>query len=109
MRQWNKGLCVLLFCMVVAPCGCQSLGDWVGGLSVSEDGQITGTWKSTGRDEDADSGSAAIENVTAIALAAAAAFGVPFAYPIQRALRRRRDERAVTEHRKVNGGAAAKS
>lgn len=108
-KKWNMGFCAFLFCMVIAPCGCQSLGDWVGELSMSEDGRITGKWESAGvGDSRGDTDSAAVENMIAIGLAAAAALGVPFAYPVQRALRRRRDERAVTEHRKVNGGTTAK-
>jgi hypothetical protein len=103
MRQWNRGLCVFLFCAVIAPCGCASLGEWMGEWSMSEDGRITGKWESAPQPSNPDSGSAAVESVVAIGLAAAAALGVPFAYPVQRALRRRRDERAVTEHRKMNG------
>lgn len=98
MKRWNKGLCVFLSCAVIALCGCASLGDWVGGLSVSEDGRISGRWESTG--------SEATENVTAIALAGAAALGVPFAYPVQRALRRRRDNRAMREHLRTRDEAA---
>ncbi len=104
MKRWNKGLCVFLSCAVIALCGCASLGDWVGGLSVSEDGRISGRWESTG--------SEATENVTAIALAGAAALGVPFAYPVQRALRRRRDatrkikDYLETRDEAANGGAA---
>jgi hypothetical protein len=76
MRHWNKGLCVFLFCVVLAPCGCASLGEWMGELSMSEDGRITGKWESARAEEShGDTGSAAVENVVAIGLAAAAAFG----------------------------------
>lgn len=99
-------LCIVLFGVAVSLCGCQSLGAWMGSLSVSEDGAVKGELESAGQGGDFHKNTglnltAGDNSLVAITLAAVAVIAVPFVYPIQRMLRLRREQAAVKRNKQL--------
>jgi hypothetical protein len=99
-----RHLCILLFGTSVALCGCQSLGAWMGSLKVSESGAVKGELESAGPGGDFHRNTglnvtAGDNSLVALVLVIAAIVMMPLVYPIQRALRLRRDRIGAENHR----------
>lgn len=87
--------------------GCQHLGAWMGELQVSKDGEVRGTMESAGEGGDfhRNTGlnlSAGENGLAALIIAGSLVVVLPFVYPVQRALRLRK-ERVVEDKLRREG------